>query len=71
MENWLKTDDPVAMYLADIFTVQANMVGIPGIALPIGENSEGLPIVLQFMANKWRESELLAFARYFMGLNGK
>jgi aspartyl-tRNA(Asn)/glutamyl-tRNA(Gln) amidotransferase subunit A len=63
-----KTDDPVAMYLADIFTVQANMVGIPGIALPIGENSEGLPIGLQFMANKWCESELLAFAKYFTSL---
>ena len=61
-----KTDDPVAMYLADIFTVQANMVGIPGIALPIGKNTEGLPIGLQFMADKWKESELLAFAQYFM-----
>jgi aspartyl-tRNA(Asn)/glutamyl-tRNA(Gln) amidotransferase subunit A len=61
-----KTDDPVAMYLADIFTVQANMVGIPGIALPIGETQEGLPIGLQFMANKWCESDLLAFAKYFM-----
>jgi aspartyl-tRNA(Asn)/glutamyl-tRNA(Gln) amidotransferase subunit A len=64
-----KTDDPVAMYLADIFTVQANMVGVPGIALPIGENAEGLPIGLQFMANKWCESELLAFANYFTGLS--
>ena len=60
-----KSDDPVAMYLADIFTVQANMVGIPGIALPIGQTTEGLPIGLQFMANKWHESELLAFAKYF------
>ena len=60
-----KSDDPVAMYLADIFTVQANMVGIPGIALPIGQTTEGLPIGLQFMANKWNESELLAFAKYF------
>ena len=60
-----KTDDPVAMYLADIFTVQANMVGIPGIALPIGTTTEGLPIGLQFMADKWKEGELLAFAQYF------
>ena len=63
-----KSDDPVAMYLADIFTVQANMVGIPGIAVPIGENTEGLPIGLQFMADKWEESELMAFAKYFMQL---
>lgn len=60
-----KSDDPVAMYLADIFTVQANMVGIPGISLPIGNNTEGLPIGLQFMSNKWQEGELLAFAQYF------
>lgn len=60
-----KSDDPVAMYLADIFTVQANMVGIPGISLPIGNSTEGLPIGLQFMSNKWQEGELLAFAQYF------
>lgn len=63
-----KSDDPVAMYLADIFTVQANMVGIPGIAVPIGHNTKGLPIGLQFMSDKWKEGELMAFARYFMGL---
>lgn len=55
-------DDPVAMYLADIFTVQANMAGVPAIAIPIGENSAGLPIGIQFMANKFREAELLAFS---------
>jgi aspartyl-tRNA(Asn)/glutamyl-tRNA(Gln) amidotransferase subunit A len=60
-----KDSDPVAMYLADIFTVQANMVGIPAISLPIGVDTEGLPIGLQFMADKWCESELLAFADYF------
>jgi aspartyl-tRNA(Asn)/glutamyl-tRNA(Gln) amidotransferase subunit A len=63
-----KSDDPVAMYLADIFTVQANMVGIPAIALPIGKSREGLPIGLQFMANKWEEKELFAFGHYFLGL---
>jgi aspartyl-tRNA(Asn)/glutamyl-tRNA(Gln) amidotransferase subunit A len=60
-----KSDDPVMMYLADIFTVQANMVGIPAIALPIGNSSEGLPIGLQFMANKWAEKELFEFAYHF------
>ena len=57
--------DPVAMYLADIFTVHANMVGIPAIALPIGESKDGLPIGIQFMANKFREADLLAFAKEF------
>ncbi len=57
--------DPVAMYLADIFTVHANMVGIPAIALPIGESKDGLPIGIQFMADKFQEADLLAFAKGF------
>ena len=64
-----KDSGPVAMYLADIFTVQANMVGIPAISLPIGVDTEGLPIGLQFMADKWCESDLLAFAYYFQNLS--
>ncbi|MBK9016309.1 MAG: Asp-tRNA(Asn)/Glu-tRNA(Gln) amidotransferase subunit GatA [Saprospiraceae bacterium] len=55
-------DDPVAMYLADIFTVQANMVGMPAIALPIGQHPCGLPVGVQFMAGKFQEAELLGFA---------
>ena len=63
------TDDPVAMYLADIFTVQANMVGIPAICLPVGTHAEeGLPIGVQFMANKFQESALLAFSEKVMTL---
>lgn len=57
-----KMDDPVAMYLADIFTVQANMTGMPAISLPIATHPNGLPIGLQFMADQFRESDLLAFA---------
>jgi aspartyl-tRNA(Asn)/glutamyl-tRNA(Gln) amidotransferase subunit A len=58
--------DPVAMYLADIFTVHANMAGIPAIALPIGESHDGLPIGIQFMADKFKEAELLAFGKDFL-----
>ncbi len=54
-------DDPVAMYLADIFTVQANMVGIPAIAFPLTTHSNGLPIGLQLMAGKFEEAKLMAF----------
>ena len=61
-----KMDDPVAMYLADIFTVQANMVGIPAIALPVGAHPNGLPVGLQFMAPKFEEGRLLGFARYLV-----
>lgn len=57
-----KLDDPVAMYLADIFTVQANMTGAPAICLPLGVHPNGLPIGMQFMADKFEESKLLAFA---------
>jgi aspartyl-tRNA(Asn)/glutamyl-tRNA(Gln) amidotransferase subunit A len=57
--------DPVAMYLADIFTVHANMAGIPAIALPIGTSQDDLPIGIQFMADKFKETELLAFGHYF------
>lgn len=55
-------DDPVTMYLADIFTVQANMVGIPAISLPIGKHSNGMPVGIQLMANKFEEAKLLAFS---------
>lgn len=57
------TDDPVAMYLADIFTVQANMTGIPAICLPLGQDPSGLPVGMQFMANKFEEAKLLAFSQ--------
>ena len=54
--------DPVSMYLADIFTVQASLAGVPAISVPMGEDSAGLPIGLQVMAGAFREAELLAFA---------
>ncbi|MEY4134596.1 MAG: hypothetical protein RL386_946 [Bacteroidota bacterium] len=57
-------EDPVAMYLADIFTVHANMAGIPAIALPTGKHTNGLPMGLQFMAAKGNEAALLALGNY-------
>ncbi|MDB5270118.1 MAG: gatA [Hymenobacter sp.] len=54
--------DPVSMYLADIFTVQASLAGVPAISVPVGEDAAGLPIGLQIMAGSFREAELLAFA---------
>ena len=61
-----KADDPVAMYLADIFTVQANMTGIPAICLPLGIHPDGLPVGMQFMADKLQETKLLAFANHVL-----
>nr|WP_234737172.1 Asp-tRNA(Asn)/Glu-tRNA(Gln) amidotransferase subunit GatA [Tellurirhabdus bombi] len=57
-----KTSDPLQMYLADIFTVQANVVGYPAIAIPNGTDEKGLPIGFQMMAAPFRESDLLAAA---------
>lgn len=59
-----KTDDPLQMYLADIFTVQANVVGTPAISVPNGLDENGLPIGLQVMSRAFSEDDLLAFAAY-------
>ena len=58
-----KSDDPVAMYLSDIYTVLANLAGIPALALPVGTHPEnGLPVGVQLMAAPWQEERLLDFA---------
>jgi aspartyl-tRNA(Asn)/glutamyl-tRNA(Gln) amidotransferase subunit A len=54
--------DPVSMYLADIFTVQASLSGVPAISIPAGQDAEGLPIGLQILSGAFREADLLAFA---------
>jgi aspartyl-tRNA(Asn)/glutamyl-tRNA(Gln) amidotransferase subunit A len=61
-----KSDDPLQMYLTDIFSVQANVVGIPAISIPNGQDANGLPIGLQIMAANFRESELMAFSNYLL-----
>lgn len=58
-----KIDDPVSVYLADIFTVMANVAGIPGVSIPTGYSKGGLPIGTQIMANAWDEKKLLALAQ--------
>jgi aspartyl-tRNA(Asn)/glutamyl-tRNA(Gln) amidotransferase subunit A len=60
------TKDPVAMYLADIYTVQANIVGIPAISLPILTHSNGLPFGIQLMANKFDEKKLFQFSKQLL-----
>ena len=56
-------DDPLQMYLADLFTVQANVVGYPAISIPNGTDDAGLPIGLQLMAPPFAEEALVALAR--------
>lgn len=57
-----KVDDPLAMYLNDIYTVTANLAGVPGISIPCGLSSEGLPIGLQLLGPHWSEENLLRLA---------
>ena len=58
-------DDPLSMYLSDIFTLSANMAGIPGISLPCGFSGAGLPIGLQIMGNHFSEADLIRMACHF------
>ncbi len=60
-----KTDDPLAMYLADIYTVTADLVGIPGISIPCGENKDKLPIGLQLLGRHFDESTILRLAHAY------
>lgn len=56
------TTDPLTMYLSDIYTVVANIVGSPAISIPIGKDSKGLPIGLQLMGDAFAESKILQLA---------
>jgi aspartyl-tRNA(Asn)/glutamyl-tRNA(Gln) amidotransferase subunit A len=57
-----KADDPMAMYLSDIYTVTANLVGVPGISLPIGNSSEALPIGIQILGKHFDEATVIRLA---------
>jgi aspartyl-tRNA(Asn)/glutamyl-tRNA(Gln) amidotransferase subunit A len=57
-----KMDDPIAMYLNDVFTVPANLAGLPGISVPAGLNAEGLPLGLQLIGRAFDEETVLRAA---------
>jgi aspartyl-tRNA(Asn)/glutamyl-tRNA(Gln) amidotransferase subunit A len=57
--------DPLAMYLADVYTISCNLAGLPGISLPCGFSKDGLPIGLQLLAAPFEEDRLLRAARLF------
>ena len=61
-----KSSDPVSMYLADLYTVYANLVGIPGISLPVFTHTNGMPFGIQVMTNQFRELSLLQFSDELM-----
>jgi aspartyl-tRNA(Asn)/glutamyl-tRNA(Gln) amidotransferase subunit A len=56
------TDDPLAMYLEDVFTLPANLAGVPGLAFPVGFDSQGLPVGMQLMGPHFREDVLFKTA---------
>jgi aspartyl-tRNA(Asn)/glutamyl-tRNA(Gln) amidotransferase subunit A len=60
-----KSDDPLAMYLADIYTVTADLAGIPGISIPCGETKERLPIGLQILGRHFDEATILRVAHAY------
>ena len=59
------SEDPLAMYLADVFTVGANLAGLPGLSLPCGFTSSGLPVGLQILGRPWSEAMILRIARAY------
>ena len=59
-------DDPIAMYLADIYTVMANLTGTPAISLPLYRHSNGMPFGLQVIAGRFNELPLLQVAHQIM-----
>ena len=60
-----KSDDPLAMYLSDVYTVSCNLAGLPGLSLPCGFTKSNLPIGLQLLAPPFEEEKLLRIARTF------
>ena len=61
-----KIKDPLAMYMGDIFTVFANLTGIPAVSLPLFNHSNALPYGVQAMANRFDEVSLLSFSHQLM-----
>jgi aspartyl-tRNA(Asn)/glutamyl-tRNA(Gln) amidotransferase subunit A len=63
-----KSEDPIQVYLADIFTVHANVIGYPAISIPNGSDESGLPVGIQVMARPFEEEKMLAFTSYLSGV---
>lgn len=63
---WEKVDDPLKMYLADMYTVPANLAGLPAISIPVWtvlDDGDEMPVWLHLMANKWKEDDLFVIGR--------
>lgn len=64
-----KRENPLEEYLTDLFSVQANVAGVPGISVPCGKDQQGLPIGLQIIADDFEEAKLFQFSEMVMHLN--
>ncbi|MEO6320296.1 MAG: amidase, partial [Polaromonas sp.] len=60
-----KSDDPVANYLADIYTLSSSLAGLPGMSVPAGFGAGGMPVGLQLIGNYFKEAQLLGAAHEF------
>lgn len=63
-----KVDDPISMYLSDLFTTSANLGSVPAISLPLGTASNGFPIGMQLQANHFDEYNLFSFSKFLLSL---
>ncbi len=59
-----KTNDPLAMYLEDVFTIPVNLAGLPGISIPV-DGATPLPVGFQLIGKKWHEADILNIGRYY------
>jgi aspartyl-tRNA(Asn)/glutamyl-tRNA(Gln) amidotransferase subunit A len=59
------SDDPLQMYLMDVFTVTLNMAGLPGVSIPCGFSREGLPVGMQFVGKVFDEETILRAAHAY------
>ena len=63
--------DPLSMYLGDIYTISVNLAGLPGICLPCGRDSKGLPIGLQLIGDCFKDSTLIQAAYTYEKIRGE
>ena len=66
-----KSDDPLTMYMSDVFTVTANIAGLPAISVPCGRSSAGLPIGMQLTGPAFSECEIFNAAEFYESREGE
>ena len=64
-----KLDDPLTMYLSDVYTVSLNLAGLPGLSVPCGKDDEGLPVGLQLVGRPFAEGDIIRVADFMEKMN--